>query len=131
MKFEMIETRRLILKGLSPADMTYIFENYTKPEIKKILGHRTEEDYQKEEHKQKNGYSTYNRSFMLFFLMDKASDKIIGRSSLHNWNKEHRRAELGYMMEDEDSKRKGFMSEAVEAIIAHGFSKMKLNRIEV
>lgn len=125
-----IETKRLILKGLSPQDMTFIFNNYSKDEIKKILGHHSEEEFKKEEHKQKNGYSTYNRSFLLSLLTDKASDSVIGRCGLHNWNAEHRRAEIGYNITDENYKRKGLMTEAVGAIIGYGFNKLKLNRIE-
>jgi ribosomal-protein-alanine N-acetyltransferase len=84
MNFEIIETQRLLLKGLTPKDMNYIFENYSKPEIKTLLGHRSEEEYLKEEHKQKNGYAAYNRSFILFLMIDKASGTIIGRCGLHN-----------------------------------------------
>jgi len=43
---------------------------------------------------------------------------------------EHKRAEIGYIMEAESFKRKGLMSEAVGAIIDYGFNKMNLNRIE-
>jgi ribosomal-protein-alanine N-acetyltransferase len=130
MNFEIIETERLILKGLSPADMKYIFEQHSKPEIKRILGHHSEEDYQKEESKYRNGYASYNRSFLLFLLTDKASDTIIGRCGLHNWNAEHRRAEIGYVMEDERYKKKGLMAEALGAVIKYGFTKMNLHRIE-
>ena len=130
MNFEIIETSRLILKGLSPVDMMYIFENRSKPEIKNILGHRSEEDYQKEESKYKKGYSSYNRSFKLFLMTDKASNTIIGRCGIHNWNVEHRRAEIGYVIEIESYKRKGLMAEALNVIIEYGFDKMNLNRIE-
>ena len=130
MKFESIETRRLRLIRLSPDDMKYIFQNRTKSEIKKILGHRSEEDYLNEESKHKNGYSSYNRSFILFLLTDKESDTIIGRCGLHNWNVEHKRAEIGYTIDDENYKRKGFMTEAISAILNYGFKKMNLNRIE-
>jgi ribosomal-protein-alanine N-acetyltransferase len=130
MDFEIIETNRLILSGISPEQMTYIFENLPKDEIKRILGHRSEEDYQKEESKHKNGYSSYNRSFILFLMTDKTSNIIIGRCGIHNWNIEHRRAEIGYVMGDEDYKRKGFMTEAVEVIIEFGFNNMNLNRID-
>jgi [ribosomal protein S5]-alanine N-acetyltransferase len=129
-KFEIIETKRLLLKGLSPADMNVIFENYSKPEIKEILGHRSEEDYQKEESKQKNGYASYNRSFMLFLMSDKTTDTIIGRCGIHNWNVDHKRAEIGYVMENEAYKRKGLMTEALEALIDYGFGKLNLNRLE-
>lgn len=128
--FKRIETTRLLLKGLSPEDMTTIFENHSKNEIKEILGHRSEADYEKEYFKHKNGYATYNRSFLLFLLEDKTSGKIIGRCGLHNWNPDHLRAEIGYVMEDEDYKNQGLMGEAVEAIIDYGFSDLNLHRIE-
>ena len=130
MDFKIIETERLLLKGLSPEAMAFIFENHSKDEIKRMLGHQSEEDYQKEETKHKNGYSCYNRSFILFLLTDKASNTIIGRCGIHNWNAEHRRAEIGYAMTDERYKRKGFMTEAVEAVIEYGFSQLNLNRLE-
>nr|WP_294859731.1 GNAT family protein [uncultured Fluviicola sp.] len=128
--FKLIETKRLLLKGLSPEDMTIVFEQNPKQTVMTILGHRSEADYEKEYLKYKNGYATYNRSFMLFLLVDKTSDKIIGRCGLHNWNADHRRAEIGYVMEDEDSKKQGLMGEAVEAIIDYGFKVLNLHRIE-
>ena len=125
-----LESPRLILKGLSPETFTYIFEQFEKDNIKEILGHQTEEDYLTEEKKQKNGYASYNRTFILFLLIEKGSQKVIGRCGIHNWNVEHRRAEIGYQMTDETYKNKGFMTEAVEAIIAYGFGKLNLNRLE-
>ena len=125
-----IETQRLKLTGYSSQDMTFIFENLNKDEIKKILGHRTDEDFQKEEYKYKNGYSSYNRAFILFLLTDKITNTIIGRCGLHSWNKEHHRAEIGYNISDENFKRKGLMTEAVSSIIDYGFTKLKLHRIE-
>ena len=125
-----IETKRLKLTGFSPQDMTSVFENFSKDERRKILGHRTEEDYQKEEYKYKNGYASYNRSFILFLLSEKEYDNIIGRCGLHNWNVEHNRAEIGYNISDENFKRKGLMTEAVSAIIDYGFNTLKLHRIE-
>ena len=130
MDFEILETNRLILKGLTPAHMKYIFENYTKEEIKKVLGHRSKEDYLKEAYKFINGYASYNRSFVLFLITEKESNKIFGRCGLHNWNKDHNRAEIGYSIEIEQFKRQGLMSEALGVIIAYGFDKLKLNRIE-
>lgn len=125
-----LETDRLILTGISPEDMKYIFNNLPKSQIKEMLGHRSEADYLKEEQKHQNGYSSYNRSFKLFLLTDKESGKIIGRCGIHNWNTEHKRAEIGYVMEDEGFKRKALMSEAVKTIIDYGFKVLNLNRIE-
>ncbi|HNA65910.1 MAG TPA: GNAT family protein, partial [Saprospiraceae bacterium] len=43
---------------------------------------------------------------------------------------EHQRAELGYVMTDQSFRNKGFMSEAVEAVLNYGFNVLRLNRIE-
>ena len=125
-----IKTNRLVLRGYSPRDMSFIFENYPKIEIMKMLGHRTEEEFQKEEYKHLNGYAAYNRSFLLFLLVEKSADTIIGRCGLHNWNIDHRRAEIGYDIADEKFKRNGFMTEAVAAILEYGFTQLNLHRIE-
>ncbi len=125
-----IETRRLKLTGYSSQDMNFIFENLSRDEIKNLLGHRTDEDFQKENYKYKNGYASYNRAFILFLLTDKITNTIIGRCGLHNWNKEHRRAEIGYNISDENFKGKGLMTEAVSSIIDYGFNKLNLHRIE-
>jgi ribosomal-protein-alanine N-acetyltransferase len=125
-----LETERLILKGISSQDMKFLFDNFPKEEIMAVLGHQSNEAYLQEEQKHKQGYSAYNRKFLLFLLIDKASGKIIGRSGFHNWNEEHFRAEIGYRMEDETFKGKALMTEAVRAIIQYGFQKLQLNRIE-
>lgn len=130
MTFQTLETPNLILTGLTPTDMAFIFENHSKEEIMKFLGHRSEEEYELEAYKNKNGYASYNRTFLLFLLTDKTSNEIIGRCGIHNWNKDHRRAEIGYHLAGDQFKRKGFMSEALEAIIEFGFNTLNLNRIE-
>lgn len=125
-----LNTPRMILKGYTPSDIQYVFSNYSKPEIMSILGHTDEQAYLKEKDKVDRGYAAYNRGFVMFFLIEKSSERIMGRCALHNWNSEYRRAEIGYHLDHEEFKRKGFMSEAVEAIINYGFEKMNLNRIE-
>lgn len=125
-----LTTERLILKGITSELMKYIFSEWPKDEIKSMLGHRSEEAYLKEEYKHLNGYSTYNRKFLLFLMTDRETGIIIGRCGFHNWNKDHKRAEIGYAMEDESFLRKGLMSEAVKAILQLGFQELELNRIE-
>jgi ribosomal-protein-alanine N-acetyltransferase len=125
-----LETKRLILKGISPRDMAFIFGQFAKEEVKEILGHRTDGEYEKELYKQNNGYAAYNRSFILFLLTEKESGTIIGRCGLHNWSVDHNRAELGYIMADESYKQKGLMTEAVGEVLKHGFTELQLHRIE-
>lgn len=126
----LISTSRLLLKGFSPEDMDAVFTRLPKSEVMELLGHQTETEFEKEADKQRQGYASYNRRFLLFLLIDKASGFVVGRCGLHNWNPDHHRAEIGYVMTVESFKQQGLMSEALEAIIRYGFSELHLNRIE-
>jgi RimJ/RimL family protein N-acetyltransferase len=56
-------------------------------------------------------------------------DKLIGECSLFNWSQQSRRAELGYALGHEAWGR-GYINEALEALLTYGFSEMALNRVE-
>lgn len=130
MNLSALETERLLLKKFTPEDFIYIFENYPEQEIKILLGHKTDAEFQKEKSRYLKGYTTYNRSFVFFQLIHKTENKIIGGCGFHNWLAEHSRAELGYELTDDNFKNQGLMTEAVTTIINFGFSIMKLHRIE-
>ncbi|CAN5262614.1 hypothetical protein BH11BAC6_BH11BAC6_11190 [soil metagenome] len=130
MDFEILATERLNLRKITPEVYTYVFENYAEKEIKEFFGFAAEEAFNKELKKYKEGVSTFNRKFLYFQLIDKLTPKVIGWCGFHTWYIYHYRAEIGYVLEDDNYKGKGIMTEAVKAIIDYGFSKMDLNRIE-
>lgn len=130
MKFEIFETERLLLKKVTPEIFTELFANHPKADIIKILGLSTDEEFEKEKAKSQGGYVTYDRTIVAFLLVSKESGQTIGRAGFHNWYKDHSRAELGYALNNEESKQKGYMSEAVKAILDYGFTVMNLNRVE-
>ncbi|MES2761612.1 MAG: GNAT family N-acetyltransferase [Bacteroidota bacterium] len=55
--------------------------------------------------------------------------KMIGSVSFHRVEKEHYRAEIGYMLHP-DHWKQGIISEAVGALIDYGFNALKLHSIE-
>lgn len=130
MIFETIETERLILQKLDPETMNRIFEIKNDDEIKKTLGLTTDQDfaYQKKIHQK--GYESYNRSMLNFQIVEKESSQIIGNCGFHTWNPQHHRAEIGYALNADEFKNKGFMKETLEKVIEFGFQDMNLNRIE-
>ncbi len=130
MTFEIVETKRLHLRKLTPEVYEYIFMNYSKKEIKAFLGIVSEEEFEKISDKYEKGMATYNKSFVNFLLIDKLTGKVIGDCGFHTWYVHHFRAEVGYSLLYEEDKRKGYMSEALAAIIAYGFEEMNLHRIE-
>lgn len=130
MDFFCIETERLLLRKLTPETYQYIFEQYSDLEQLEFLGIGTFEKLKEEKEKFTKGITTYNKSTLVFQLLDKKSKKVIGGCGFHTWYLDHARAEIGYALTDDTIKRSGLMSEALKPIIAYGFEEMKLNRIE-
>lgn len=125
-----IETSRLLLKELNPEIMQEIFSDFSDEELMQYLGLASPEALEQEKSNFRLGMTTYRISYKAFLLVEKETGKVIGKCGFHNWYAQHSRAELGYAMSDESAKRKGYMSEAVHAIVRHGFENMGLNRIE-
>jgi RimJ/RimL family protein N-acetyltransferase len=64
-----------------------------------------------------------------FGVADRKHDRIIGHATLFKWDREHRRAEVGYSIR-RDLWGRGLGSEAVTTLIAFGFDRLDLRRIE-
>lgn len=124
-----IETERLQLRK---ADQSIYDELFTQPEsaIREYLGLYSDESFEREVNRYQKGYSMFNKTFLYFFIVDKATTKVIGWCGFHTWYKDHSRAEIGYMLYDNGDMKKGIMTEAIIPIIAYGFNEMQLNRIE-
>lgn len=129
MKFQTIETNRLFLQKLSPEIMNQIFKEYNDDEIKKILGY-SEEEFARQKKIHEKGYESYNQTMMNFQIVEKSSSKIMGKCGFHTWNPQHHRAEIGYALNDDEFKNKGYMKETLEKVLDFGFQEMQLNRIE-
>ncbi|MGH2666178.1 GNAT family N-acetyltransferase [Flavobacterium sp.] len=130
MEFEVLTTKRLFLKKLTPEVFTYLFENCSEAEIKSQLGLTSDAEFIKEKMKHQGGYVTYDRTILSFLLVLKENNETIGRCGYHNLYSDHAKAELGYALTKEENKGKGYMSEAVSKILEYGFTNMGLNRIE-
>lgn len=130
MEFESLYTERLQLKKFTPDGLKYVFDTFSKEEIKKQLGLVTNEDFEREKKKTEGGFKTYDRTIVHFKLILKQSDQVIGSGGFHNWYSAHRRAELGYTLNKDEHKKKGYMHEAVGTLLEYGFSTMNLNRVE-
>lgn len=130
MEFDYLNTERLQLRKLTPDIIRHIFTRLPEAEIRSLLGLITDEDYAREKKKSEGGFTTYDRSILHFKLVLKQTGEVIGGCGFHNWYAVHRRAELGYALNSDEHKRKGYMTEAANAVIAYGFGKLNLNRIE-
>lgn len=125
-----LETERLYLSELNPEIYHYLFTFCSDEEIKAYLGLKNAEELADEKDKFRQGLTTYFHSFKNFRILHKTQGTMMGRCGFHTWIVSHRRAEVGYALLDEAYKRKGYMTEALGPVLAYGFEKMKLRRIE-
>ncbi|OIQ22083.1 MAG: N-acetyltransferase [Flavobacterium sp. MedPE-SWcel] len=130
MELKELTTDRLKLRIVTADTYNYIFENFNDNKIKNFLGLESDEALKEEKEKYTKGVTTYNRSFVHFYIIEPDTNKVIGWSGYHTWYTDHNRAEIGYSLFDDTHKRKGYMSELLPVLLQYGFETMKLYRIE-
>lgn len=130
MDFELITTPRLNLRILTPDGHAFVMNRYNDDEIKEFFGFKTDEELDKECDRHNRGVTTFNKSFVIFQIIDNETGKVIGSCNFHTWYTEHNRAEIGYILTNESYRGKGIMSEVLPPVLEYGFNTMNLHRIE-
>lgn len=125
-----LETRRLILRERNTQILDKIFKEYDESAQLQFFNFKTQEELIAEKDRFQRGYDSYYISYIFWDLIEKSTGNIIGACGYHTWIKTHNKAEIGYAITNENAKRKGYMSEAIQRIIQYGFDEMKLFRIE-
>ena len=64
-----------------------------------------------------------------FTIYELETMRPLGGVNLHNFDRTHRRAELGIMIGEPDARGKGYGTEAVQLMCDYGFNAMGLNSI--
>lgn len=70
-----------------------------------------------------------NKESVIFSIIENSSQQLIGSCSLRNINHIHRNAELQIRIGEYDFQGKGFGTEAINLLVAHGFNDINLIRI--
>lgn len=130
MEFELINTERLLLRKLDPEAYAHVFTHFNDDELKTFFGFATDAELEKERSRYQKGLCTFNKTFVLFQVIEKETGKVIGGCAFHTWYIEHNRAEIGYAMNSDAGKGKGFMSEVLPYVLEYGFTRMNLHRVE-
>ena len=129
-KIDEIYTPRLNLIKITPDIFNHIFETNDDEGIKAFFGVDSDKWLEREKEKYRLGMAMFGKTMVYFVMKDKSTGKAIGGCGYHTWYTEHNRAELGYGITDESYKRKGLMSEALEAVLRYGFNEINLHRVE-
>lgn len=127
---EILTTERLALRRFTPEIIQHLFATESEKTLKQLFGETGNHTYAVWYRRKSIGLRTYNNTFCFFQIRDKETDRILGGGGFHNYREEVARAELGYALENEMDFRKGYVTEALSAIIPYGFNELKLNRIE-
>lgn len=129
-QFPHLQTERLLLRALTPADVEFVYQHFADPDIAHYL--HDEEPIKTRQEAQaivdfytRPGAKPYNR----WVIVSKSDDKPIGTCGYHKWRKRHFCAEIGYDL-GKAYWHQGFMTEALMEVLQFGFGKMELNRIE-
>ena len=125
-----ITTPRVVLRWISEDDVESLFEIFSDPQVMRywssgpLANREAAAELQRE-------IAASNESDRMFkwgvALRD--SDTVIGTATLFNLSLDNGRAELGYAM-GQAYWGKGYMNEALKALVSHSFAVMNLRRLE-
>ena len=125
-----ISTDRLVLRWVSENDIDNLYEVFSDPQVMRYWStppYTNREDAVKLQREIAVGNE--NNTMIKWGLALRDSDRLIGTTTLFNLSLENDRAELGYAM-GRAHWGKGYMNEALQALLLHCFEVMKLRRLE-
>jgi ribosomal-protein-alanine N-acetyltransferase len=126
--FPLLATERLVLREVLPSDALDVLVFRSDPEVQRYNGPIMQNlgEVQALIEEVRAEYAAQDG--LTWAVTLKGSDMVLGLFGFHDWNKYHRRAEVGY-----DLTRafwgQGIGSEAVRAMLRFGFEQMDLNRV--
>ena len=128
--FPDIHTRHLVLRQLRPTDDKEIMVLRSNEKILQFLViPRCNNLLEATQFIDKINNSIKNNESIYWGITGKDVDTLIGTICLWNISKQNFRAEIGYVLHP-DFHGKGFMSEALDAVLDYGFTYMNLHSIE-
>lgn len=130
MEFDYITTPRMRLRLVTPEVYKYVFTQLSESEQAAFFGFEDAALLQRERDRFTAGTEMFEKSFLFTHMLERDTEKVIGWCGYHTWYLRHARAELGYTTFDPALRGKGYMTEALGAIIQYGFTRMLLHRIE-
>ena len=125
-----LETDRLILRSMSASDYEDMYDYAKSSELTRFLlwSPHPSSDYTKKYLKfVEKRYRTGD--FYDWAIEEKESGRMIGSCGFTSIDIEHRKGEIGYVINPE-FQRRGYAVEAANAILEFGFYDLDLNRIE-
>jgi len=125
-----LETPRLRLRALTEGDVPSLFAIYKDPGAMRYWSHPAMTDIAEAEALLKDIESHAGpQTLFEWGIARREDDFVIGTCTLHRIDRQHRRAELGYILR-RDLWGRGLAHEALTALVSHAFGAMDLHRLE-
>ena len=127
--FVNIETKHLLLKCVDQSDREFIFEEFQNDFINKYL---YDAEPMTDIEQADNLIEFYNieepRNQNRWVLINKLENEKMGTCEFHLWDRKENKVELGFELMQQYN-GKGFMTEAVKAILEFARAEMKVNKM--
>ena len=125
-----IDTDRVSLRWVTENDVDALYRIFSHPEVMRYWGAPALKDRDAAVQLVNEIHDGFRRqSAMKWGIARRTDDQIIGTTTLFNLNFDNRRCELGYGL-DRAEWGKGYMQEALQALLDHAFTRLELHRIE-
>lgn len=123
-------SQRLELRPVTPEIVHQLFTSNNGESAVKAYFQVDNIGYEHLKVRYEQGMQAYRISQFYFLLCDRNNDEILGECGFHTWNTHHHRAEVFYSIRSEHQKNKGYMSEALQEVLAFGFQTLQLHRVQ-
>ena len=128
--FPIIESKRLILRQVTPEDAPDFFACQSDPDVFRYSGRSEEASLKSARHTLNILFKRHQEQTMLSWaIVLKENQRFIGRFQMEEWSDENRRAAVGYLL-GKQYWGKGYATEALRAVIAYLFEQTTVNRID-
>ncbi|WP_317133594.1 MULTISPECIES: GNAT family N-acetyltransferase [Antarcticibacterium] len=127
--FPEIKTKRLLLRQIQDSDLENIFRGLSHPDVIKYCGVNFNSRESTKEQMTWYRDLLKNETGIWWAICSQDNTVFYGATGFNNLQKEHKKAEIGFWLLPEFWSR-GYVSEAVNAIMDYAFNSMDLHRIE-
>ncbi|GAB6421521.1 hypothetical protein bcgnr5372_23530 [Bacillus luti] len=126
MGFPKLETERLLLRELTLLDAEAMFRYFSKESVIRYFGMDSFENIEQAKTTIQTFKNRYEEgSVFRWGIEKKGSGQLIGTCGFHLINNHHKRAEIGYELDD-IYWGQGYATEALQAILTYGFQSLQL-----
>lgn len=125
-----LSTARLSLRPPRRGDEEALFALHSDAEVMRYFSEPPWTDRERATRQVDDDAAAFERGdFFRFTIVLNGTQRMIGNCTLFALHRQNRRAEIGYALQRQHW-GKGYMNEALQALLAHAFNDLDLNRLE-